>query len=1739
MSGVLHGIDEDVRFNHAAATTLATSCRNAATAIDNQAGPRASWVSHAMTDFQGYYAQLFQQNATTQAGDATRLAAALRDVATKVDHLAGCATAEQNRRQTARAWKQRQDARGFWDHVSDWFTGGEEPPVGGPDPVAPQSVPAPALPARQPLTGSGATGTSSARPANLRSFATNSATANSELAPRPGTLQGQLQTFVDGCGWGSLDASGVMTAYGQYLTANEQDVAWANTVAGAFEAAGDGVVTIPNASITASLQAAGVEASRDDLVIDPTLMIGQPPTSGYADDPVNTATGNFLEPEVDLRFAGGNESLVFRRMYNSLGARVGAFGPGWSSWTETGLAFTDEDARWTLDEGRELSFPRLGDGWGRATTQPFWLERAGEGHLITDNAGGRWEFDAAGRLTRLGRGAGTGVHLDWAGSRLVRLRHERGRSIAVDWADDRVVAAVASDGRRVDYAYDGAGRLVSATGPSGTRSYRWNEAGLVDQITDGDGVVEVLNTYDERGRVTSQRSPHGRESRFSYLPGRITVVADADGSRSNTWLHDERGRLIGAIDAHGERQSTAYDAAGNPVMFTARDGRVTLVDHDDRSRMTTRVLPTGARMDFTHDDLDRLVSVTVENGDTVGTTRYTYQGDSRHPSTVVDAEGHTTRLEWRGHLPVAATDATGVRSTLDYDEFGDLVAIEDAVGNRATLERDAAGRITAMTSPLGHRTTYTWAGERLSARTDPDGAVWRFEYTAAGRPSTVVDPLGNRTTWEHDASGDAGTLTDPLGRRTTRVLDDIGNLAALELPDGSRWQYTHDALSRLVARTDPDGATWRWEHDVNGEVTRLTDPTGRAAQVTRSADGSTTSTATVGGARPADVVVTDRVGRIVSVAQNGFGPYSTRYDRRGMPVEFVDPEGNVTAVGRDAAGRPISLTRPDGAVTRYSYDERGRLASTTLPTGDIYRFEHDADGRLVEQRDPTGATYRYRYDGCGRIVETDKPGQGRATWTYDLCGRVVAVRDRLWGLRRFSYDAAGQLVAATNALGGVTRYTYDPLGRAVEITHPGGGTWRRTYNALDKVTSQTDPRGFVQVAGYDGAGRVLFHQFPGGERIAFDYTADGAIDSVSVGTATVAQYSRDAATRTLTVHDGSDADRPTTHRLRWDARGNLEERARGGRAVRWDWDRNGACAAVTGPAGATTRYTRDAAGRVVAVDDELRGRVDLSRDGAGRLVAASTPDATQTWVYADGDVVGHSLTTPGRREDTAVERDGAGRITALVRDGVRTSYGYDEAGQLVLAEGGGQRRTWVYDEAGRPALTTVDGTATAYTYGPGGQLLTQETEGGVVSFTHDEAGRRTSQDGPDGRLDFTWGDFGWLAAISGPQGRSEVFVDVLGELARIDDADVYWDTAQRSTTPLQVGDEPLAGAPGFVGGPQGWIASGWRGVRADSADGWTTPLAADLGGQVGLGAAGELMVDGLEWLRHRVYDPATHGFLTRDPLDSGLATGWAGNPYSYAGNNPWHLLDPSGLAPLDDQALQTWIDTNCGNLWERHGDIITQVAFAGLGLAAAFLIPPPFGLLASAGIAAVGDVVQQTMSGQPYDPWSTVFAFGTALIPGSFGTSLVTRVASGAAIGAATNVASAYALGLIHGQMPTGEQVLNTALWGAGTGAVSGGLDYLNSRPTAPEPSIELLPAPPGWTRTDSGLLVPDVPNVSPGGLELPQAPSGWTATDSGLLVPSAPAGTTATPSGLIVPDAPSGYTTSPGGLYVPEGSVG
>ncbi len=389
--------------------------------------------------------------------------------------------------------------------------------------------------------------------------------------------------------------------FANYITANDEDCTRTDIVASNFEAAGGSgtISTVSDAAITASLEANGMSLHRPQLEIPAVEATGNLPTSGYANDPVNTATGNFVKNEEDLRYEGGTALLGWTRSYSSLSQKVGGHGPGWASFDGCGLRFDDDGASWTLLDGREVVFPRMGDGFDRAAHESFWLSVAEDGCVITNSAGARWEFTPQGRPTSFTLTDGATITFDYDADRLARIRHVRGHEIGVEWDGDRIAAVQADDGRRVVYRYE-EGRLVEVAGPLGSRRYEWDEDGLISAVIDADGVVEARNTYDDQGRVSTQTSPFGRVTRFAYLSGRVTAVSDMDGGRSNTWVADARGRLLRATS---DRESVTYTYD--------RSGRRTGEEHSDGRRRELEWGPLWTLASVTDHHHDRVVRTTT------------------------------------------------------------------------------------------------------------------------------------------------------------------------------------------------------------------------------------------------------------------------------------------------------------------------------------------------------------------------------------------------------------------------------------------------------------------------------------------------------------------------------------------------------------------------------------------------------------------------------------------------------------------------------------------------------------------------------------------------------------------------------------------------------------------------------------------------------------------------------------------------------------------------------------------------------------------------------------------------------------------------------------------------------------------------------------------------------------------------------------------------------------------------
>ncbi|MEW6712926.1 MAG: DUF6531 domain-containing protein, partial [Candidatus Riflebacteria bacterium] len=90
-------------------------------------------------------------------------------------------------------------------------------------------------------------------------------------------------------------------------------------------------------------------------------------------DPVNTSSGNFALPEVDFTLKG-RRSFAVARIYNSLDAKIGAFGRGWSSPLLVNLAISNDHIVFTNSDGAKLLFNKSNNTFTPASRTDLTLE---------------------------------------------------------------------------------------------------------------------------------------------------------------------------------------------------------------------------------------------------------------------------------------------------------------------------------------------------------------------------------------------------------------------------------------------------------------------------------------------------------------------------------------------------------------------------------------------------------------------------------------------------------------------------------------------------------------------------------------------------------------------------------------------------------------------------------------------------------------------------------------------------------------------------------------------------------------------------------------------------------------------------------------------------------------------------------------------------------------------------------------------------------------------------------------------------------------------------------------------------------------------------------------------------------------------------------------------------------------------------------------------------------------------
>ncbi|KJE24240.1 RHS repeat-associated core domain [Frankia torreyi] len=1337
--------------------------------------------------------------------------------------------------------------------------------------------------------------TSSADPEDLGTYVTDATAARTTLATAATGVRAYYDDVVTRFGAQySLSHPDLWAKLSSHLSNAEERDRFVGTVKDAFVAADGGspggMVTVADSQIASGLRAAGIGALPTvTLTVDDPVLLGRPPDSGFAVDPVCTANGNFVEQELDLPLPGRAGVAGWRRTYNSRGHdRVGAHGPGWCSWADTALELSAELVGWRGPDGAELLVER--PSAGRPTAMPrlgAMLHADGSGFRFERGPAETWWYDEAGRPVRVRTGPSE-ITLEWAGSRLVQLRHPRSdRSVLLEWnhTGTLITTARASDGRAVSYCYDDDAQLVAVDGgPHGPRRYRCL-GGMLVAIVDADGVTLARNSYDEAGRVLTQLAPEGRLVRFGYGEGYRTLVTDAAAGAINEYRHDAAGRLICVIDDADRVFHRVFDDAGQLRGIQERSGARWAMDYDDAGNLTSRTGPCGIRQQWTWDDHGRMTSHTDPGGQV---TRWLYAGGARTPVEIVDATGAVTRITVSDDdLPICVADPDGVTTRFAWDGDGQLTRVAVAGAGRTRLRYDAAGRLVEMIGPDGDpRRWETDDAGRVVLEQAPGGARSRFHHTAAGRPDGYVDPAGGRWSSTYGTHGRVAQVTDPLGSTVGFSYDLFGNTSGIVAPDGQTFGFDHDGLGRLVAARDPAGATFSRAYDPDGRPTLETDGDGNAWQITYDEAGRPTERTAPDGRTWHRAY--DPAGSVIAETDPAGATTHYDHDPRGRVVAVTDPAGGRRALTWTPGGRLASVTSPLGRTVTYGYDRAGRLAQTLSVSGARTVYRHDPAGRLTALVTPAGRETRWEHDPQGAVSAVIRPDGRRMTIERDPLGLPVTVTDADGAVRRYTYDARGALTSATDPLGAVTSYEYDVRGRLRAWTDPLGGRYELRYDQVGRQIGMTDPLGRPTTVTRDRNGAVDTLRYADGTGLRWWRDPGGRLIGRGLPGSEQPQvrYSYDPAGRLTRADPASPApDRPELGgavALEYDKLGRLVARTTAAGRLAWGYDADGQVVSVGRAGSAPLRYDYDADGHLRSVEHPALGRRLLDRDADGRPVI------------------------PGR----TVHRDSAGRIVQIDHDDTRLRFSYDPAGRRITADGPAGTVRYHWDPAGR--LADIHHSPTGETSAPGR----------TTRLAVDALGAPLQING----VPVLWDPVTWP-----------------GQVHQLGTA-----TYARAGSAIGVIDGELPeGRPGQAGQSR-WIDSDWQGSPG-SYDPWGLPIPSSSNSPTGspdepvtgLGYHGELAVDGLLWQRARVLDPATRSFLSPDPLDHLPGMPAAANPYHYAWNDPVGLLDPTGLRPLSDDEYNTYRTQAAKGMFDKAwdnighdpwGSLAAAVIGAGVGL---------------------------------------------------------------------------------------------------------------------------------------------------------------------------------------------------------------
>jgi RHS repeat-associated protein len=477
-------------------------------------------------------------------------------------------------------------------------------------------------------------------------------------------------------------------------------------------------------------------------------------------------------------------------------------------------------------------------------------------------------------LTTSPMGRTTTTVYDTAG-RVLRTKVPGIDSAVYAYDGDGRLTSASSGGRSSTFAYDAKGRLLSTTDPLGRKdSLFYDDADRLTRRVLPDGRA-VTFAYDSSGNLTSVTPPGKPAHTFMYAPAdRLAIYNPPTNGLSvsaTSFGYNTAGQPTVIRRPTGDSLRFTYDGAGRPASAVFDRGTVGFTFNSTTGNLTSLSAPGSLGLAFTYDG--RLPKSVTWSGTVAGSTAVTYNSDFRVTQQTVngsnsisfgyDLDGLLTsagaltlqRAASNGRLDADSLIIGGStqRNAYTYDSHGALISLLAKRGNdtlfRTSYTRDSLSRITSLIERLNGVTdtvgfTYDSVG-RLKAVARNGTTTASYTYDLNGNRATKVTSGGTATATVDDQDrltsyGGASyqyTANGELRRKivgtdtTEYTYDALGNLTQVDLPDGTEIGYLIDAQNRRIGKTVNDTLVTAWLYQ--GQLTPVAELDGAGNVVSR------------------------------------------------------------------------------------------------------------------------------------------------------------------------------------------------------------------------------------------------------------------------------------------------------------------------------------------------------------------------------------------------------------------------------------------------------------------------------------------------------------------------------------------------------------------------------------------------------------------------------------------------------------------------------------------------------------------------------------------------------------------------------------------------------------------------------------------------------------------------------------------------------------------------------------------